>query len=139
MKTLWATWWIAWSGAFILCEFGNLSVTYWCVPAALGVSFMTVELYCAFMRNGGTFSEAVWQFSDRGFKIAGFAVRTIPAWLLTVAMALRVAATARLIDGDDVTLVYWSDHLPLDLFLTGTVLWLAAHFYSLGEYGDGDD
>ena len=136
MKMLYTINWLAFVAAFLAAEFTNLSVTDWHVPALLGAWFLLVELYCAFTRNGYTFSEHVWAWGDMGFHIAGFPVRAIPAWLLASAMTLRTAGTARLYDGDDISQTYVFGHLPLDLFLVGVVLWLFAHFASGGKYGN---
>lgn len=134
MKALFASIWLTIVGAFLLGEFTNLSLTHWWLPTGIGVAFLSVELFCAFTRNGCTFSEFTWGFSEQGYMVGEFPVRSIPAWVLTAAMALRLAATARLIDGEDVSAHYWSGHLPLDAFLWGVTIWLAFHFASLGKY-----
>ena len=134
MKATYGTLWLIIVGAFLVGELSNLSTTYWDIPLIIGGAFMALELFCAFRRNGYTFSEFVWLFSDAGLHIRTLPVRVFPAWLLASAMALRIAGTARLIDEDELPYVF--DHLPLDLFLFGVVVWLFFHFASGGTYRD---
>lgn len=134
MRVFYSFIWLTIVGLFLACELANYSLTDWRVPVAIGVAFMTTELYCAFRRNGCTFSEFVWRFSERGAYIGTFAIRVFPSWLLASAMTLRIAGTARLIDGEP--LVYIFNHGPLDLFLFGVVVWLFVHFASLGKYNE---
>ena len=134
MKAVYGALWLAFVGAFLVGELTDASLTDWRIPVALACWFLAQELFCAFRKNGATFSEFTWGFAGAGDVVKGFPVRVIPAWLLTVAMGLRVAATARLIDGHDVAATYIFGHAPLDLFMVGIAAWLFAHFASLGKY-----